>query len=174
MEIPAGVRATSSSSPDRPRRGTANRASVTPVACFGTTACSVATGLSRACYGQHRESNEFAGPGKTIARFTDSTVTPNAVSGGFNAHQDGNFQRNVYKIDVSKFWGRHELKGGVDWEDVDSEVNRYEGGAGQRISRLRSSAATGSQIYYRHRFFIDDTVRATIRTTRRPSSSPCR
>ena len=25
-------------------------------------------------------------------------------------------------------------------------------------SRLRSSAATGSQIYYRHRFFIDDTV----------------
>ena len=80
------------------------------------------------------------------------------VSGGFGPHQDGKFQRNVYKVDVSKFWGRHEIKGGVDWEDVDSEVNRYEGGAGQRISRLRSSAATGSQIYYRHRFFIDDTV----------------
>ncbi len=56
-------------------------------------------------------------------------------SGGFSAHQDGKFQRNVYKIDVSKFWGRHEIKGGVDWEDIDSEVNRYEGGAGQRISK---------------------------------------
>ena len=114
--------------------------------------------LVKGLYGQHRESDEFAGQGKTIARFTDSTVTPNAVSGGFAPHQDGKFQRNVYKIDVSKFWGRHEIKGGVDWEDVDSEVNRYEGGAGQRISKLRSSAATGSQIYYRHRFFIDDTA----------------
>jgi Carboxypeptidase regulatory-like domain len=114
--------------------------------------------LVKGLYGQHRESDEYAGPGKTIARFTDNTVTPSAVSGGFGAHQDGKFQRNVYKIDVSKFWGRHEIKGGVDWEDIDSEVNRYEGGAGQRVFKLRSSAATGSQIYYRHRFFIDDTV----------------
>jgi hypothetical protein len=114
--------------------------------------------LIKALYGQHRESDEFAGPGKTIARFTDSTVTPNAVSGGFNAHQDGKFTRNVYKLDVAKFWGGHELKGGVDFEDIESEVDRFEGGAGQRVSRLRSSAATGSQIYYRHRFFIDDTV----------------
>ena len=85
-------------------------------------------------------------------------MTPNAISGGFNAHQDSEFKRNVYKVDVAKFWGGHELKGGVDWEDVESEVNRFEGGAGQRISKLLSSAATGSQIYYRHRFFIDDTV----------------
>jgi len=114
--------------------------------------------LVKGLYGQHRERDEFAGAGKTIARFTDSTVTPNAVSGGFGAHQDGKFTRNVYKLDASKFWGRHELKGGVDWEDIDSEVNRFEGGAGQRVSKLRSSAATGSQIYYRHRFFIDDTA----------------
>ena len=89
--------------------------------------------LIKGLYGQHRESDEFAGPGKTIARFIDQTVTPNANSGGFGAHQDGTFKRNVYKVDVAKFWGSHELKGGVDWEDIDSEVNRYEGGAGQRI-----------------------------------------
>ena len=114
--------------------------------------------LIKALYGQHRESDAFAGPGKTIPRSIDQTVTPTANSGGFGPHQDGTFQRNVYKVDVSKFWGSHEIKGGVDWEDIDSEVNRYEGGAGQRIYRLRSSAATGSQIFYRHRFFIDDTV----------------
>lgn len=114
--------------------------------------------LIKGLYGQHRERDEFAGPGKTIARSIDSTVTPNASSGGFTAHQDGKFKRTVYKLDVAKFLGGHEIKGGVDWEDIDSEVNRFEGGAGQRISKLRSSAATGSQIYYRHRFFIDDTA----------------
>jgi outer membrane receptor for Fe3+-dicitrate len=114
--------------------------------------------LIKGLFGQHRERDEFAGPGKSIARSIDSTVTPNANSGGFGPHQDSKFKRNVYKLDVAKFWGGHEIKGGVDWEDIDSEVNRFEGGAGQRVSRLRSSAATGSQIYYRHRFFIDDTV----------------
>ncbi len=37
--------------------------------------------LVKGLYGQHRESDEFAGPGKTIARFIDSTVTPNARLG---------------------------------------------------------------------------------------------
>ena len=89
-------------------------------------------------------------------------MTPNANSGGFTAHQDSKFKRPADKVDVAKFWGGHELKGGVDLEDVESEVNRFEGGAGQRTYRLRSSAATGSQIYYRHRFFIDDTVAGLI------------
>jgi hypothetical protein len=114
--------------------------------------------LVKGLYGQHRERDEFAGPGKSIPRSLDQTVTPTANSGGFTAHQDGKFKRNVYKLDVAKFWAGHEIKGGVDLEDVDSEVNRFEGGAGQRIYKLRSSAATGSQIYYRHRYFIDDTV----------------
>ena len=135
MAIPASVKATSLRSPDRRRHWRACGNSARPVACFGTTAYSGQPRL-KGLYGQHRESDAFAGPGKTIARSIDATVTPNANSGGFGSHQDGEFKRNVYKVDVAKFWGGHEIKGGVDWEDVESEVNRFEGGAG--IARANS------------------------------------
>ena len=67
--------------------------------------------LVKGLYGQHRESDEFAGLGKTIARSIDATITPNANSGGFGPHQDGTFQRNVYKVDVSKYLGRPRAQG---------------------------------------------------------------
>ena len=112
--------------------------------------------LVRALVGRAKETDEFGGAGKTIPRFIDQTVTPTANTGGFTFHQDSEFVRGVYKVDVTKFFRSHELKGGVDFEDLDSTINRFEGGAGQRIYTLRSSAATGRQIYFRHRVFIDD------------------
>jgi hypothetical protein len=112
--------------------------------------------LVRALYGRHQETSDYAGAGKTIPRSINQTVTPNTNTGGFSVHQDSEFTRGVYKIDATKYFGSHEVKSGFDVEDTDSVVKRFEGGAGQRIYTLRSSAATGGVIYYRHRVFIDD------------------
>lgn len=108
--------------------------------------------LVRALYGRHNESEKFGGAGRDIAQSIDQTVTPNAASGGFGFFQDQDFSRDVVKLDLTRFLGSHELKLGGDWEKVDTTSLNYQGGAGQRIYKRRS----GSTIYYRHRYYVDD------------------
>ena len=45
------------------------------------------------------------------------------------------------------------MKIGVDGEHVQAVNNNYNGGAGQRIYKLRTSAGI---IYYRHRYYVND------------------
>ncbi len=113
--------------------------------------------LIRAMYGRHQENDKTDGPGKTIAGFGDFTVNPAAFSDGFWFHQDQEFSRDVLKVDLTKFFGSHELKVGGDYEKVDTLNENWNGGAGQRIYALPGAPSNG-QTYYRHRFYIDDSA----------------
>jgi outer membrane receptor protein involved in Fe transport len=104
-------------------------------------------------YGKHQEKDETTGPGSQHAQLIDQTVTPNTTSQGFGFYQDQTFEREVWKGDVSKFLGNFEIKFGGDSETTKAVNNNWNGGAGQRIYKLRLSDGT---IYYRHRYYVND------------------
>jgi outer membrane receptor for Fe3+-dicitrate len=109
--------------------------------------------LLRGLIGRHYEKTEIDGPGKLIPAQRDDTVSPIVRTGGFAGYfQDSTFSRVVYKFDATKFLGPHEIKGGVDWEDQASEIDRYQAGGGI----LNYKLVSGGRIYYRHRFYVDD------------------
>ena len=112
--------------------------------------------------GQHREKNIYGGAGASTPQNLDQTVVPTQTSGGFTAYDNQNFKRNVIKGDLTKYWGSHTIKTGADYEDISAVVDRFEGGAGQRIYKLRQ-ASTGI-IYYRHRYYVDDQKAGFSRT----------
>ncbi len=112
--------------------------------------------LIRAMYGRHQETDKFDGAGKTVAQLIDQTVVPNTTANGFGFNQDQEFSRDVFRLDMTKFLGRHEIKFGGDYELTNTHTENYQGGAGQRITKLRQ-ASTGI-IYYRHRYYVDDLV----------------
>ena len=109
--------------------------------------------LLNGMYARHNESDKFKGPGRDVPLSIDATVTPNANSGGFGFFQDQDFKRDVYKADASSYLGSHDLKIGVDGEHLQAINNNYNGGAGQRIYKLRTSTGI---IYYRHRYYVND------------------
>src|SRR5205814_1226423 len=92
----------------------------------------------------------------------DQTVTPTQTSGGFGVYDNQNFKRNVVKADLTNYWRGHAIKVGGDYEDITAVVDRFEGGAGQRIYRFRQ-ASTGI-IYYRHRYYVNDQKSGFSRT----------
>jgi len=110
--------------------------------------------LLNGLYARHSESDKFNGPGRDTPQLIDNTVTPTANSGGFGFFQDQDFTRDVWKADVSNYLGGHDVKVGFDSEHVQAVNNNYNGGAGQRIYKLMVTS-TG-QIYYRHRYYIND------------------
>lgn len=107
-------------------------------------------------YGLHQEKDEFAGPGKSIPNYIDTRRTPNPTSGGFGFHQDEEYEREVFKADVSKFFGNVEFKFGADQEETIATVNRWNGGAGQRIYLFNNRASASGPTVYRHRIFLND------------------
>jgi hypothetical protein len=109
--------------------------------------------LLNGMYARHNESDKFKGPGRDIPLSIDATVTPNANSGGFTFFQDQDFKRDVYKADASSYLGSHDVKLGVDGEHLQAVNNNYNGGAGQRIYKLRTSTGI---VYYRHRYYVND------------------
>jgi hypothetical protein len=113
--------------------------------------------------GTHHEETYINGPGKSLAHYIDQTVAagkPIPVSGGFGFHQDQEFDRDVVKLDITRYLGRHELKVGADQEMLSAYNASWNGGAGQRIYIRRSSRAASPTnpdgIYYRHRYYVDD------------------
>lgn len=104
--------------------------------------------------GRHNQKNTYGGAGTSIAQHIDTTVTPNVTDGGFGFFADEKYQRTVEKVDISKFLGAHELKLGGDYEDLKGTLQNYQGGAGQRIYKFATGAG---QVYYRHRYYVDDT-----------------
>ncbi len=99
---------------------------------------------------RHVEKEENFGTGRNIAQSIDATVNPNALSGGFTFFQDQEFTRDNYKADLTTFFGGHSVKGGIDFEHIKAVNQNFNGGAGQRIYKLQTSAggrsttATGS------------------------------
>ncbi|HEU4888439.1 MAG TPA: carboxypeptidase regulatory-like domain-containing protein, partial [Thermoanaerobaculia bacterium] len=118
--------------------------------------------LVNATAGTHHEETIISGPGKTIPHYIDQRVSTLPTSGGFGFHQDQEFDRDVLKLDVTRYLGRHELKAGADQEKLSAYNASWNGGAGQRIYIRRSASlvtdANPNGIYYRHRYYIDDTA----------------
>ncbi|MGA7616289.1 MAG: TonB-dependent receptor [Thermoanaerobaculia bacterium] len=126
--------------------------------------------LVNAAAGQHREKDNTSGPGANQPEYIDYTLgdTP-VVTNGFGFYQDQKFKRDQYKFDVSKFLGPHELKAGIDYEDISAENNNFNGGAGQRIYIFCSDGDPGSpecanSQYYRHRFYVNDLAPGYVRS----------
>lgn len=119
--------------------------------------------LANATAGTHHEETFITGPGKSMANYIDQTVEagrPQPVSGGFGFHQDQEFDRDIVKLDVTRYLGRHELKVGADREMLSAYNENWNGGAGQRIYIRQNdnliSATNPGGIYYRHRYYIND------------------
>jgi hypothetical protein len=104
--------------------------------------------------GQHNEKDNTTGQGRDIPLLIDMTVVPTALSGGFGFFQDQTFKRTVYKADVTNYLGGHSIKAGADYEDISAVNHNYNSG-GQRIYKFATSSGV---VYYRHRFYLDDTV----------------
>ena len=122
---------------------------------------------------RHVEKEENFGAGRNTAQSIDTTVNPNALSGGFGFFQDQEFTRDNYKADLTTFFAGHSVKGGIDYEHVKAVNQNFNGGAGQRIYRLRTAAG---EIYYRHRFYINDQAPGYVRgdpTTWVVRGAPC-
>jgi outer membrane receptor protein involved in Fe transport len=127
--------------------------------------------LVNATAGTHHEEQFINGPGKSLAHYIDQTVAagkPIPVSGGFAFHQDQEFDRDVVKLDVTRYLGRHELKVGADQEMLSALNESWNGGAGQRIYIRKSSslvsATNPNGIYYRHRYYVDDRASGFVRS----------
>jgi hypothetical protein len=118
--------------------------------------------LIRAMYGRHNEKDKIDGAGRSVAQLIDQTVSPNTTANGFSFFQDQEFSRDVFRLDMTKFLGRHEFKFGADYELTNTLTENYQGGGGQRIYKLRQ-ASTGI-IYYRHRYYVDDLAPGYDRT----------
>jgi hypothetical protein len=104
--------------------------------------------------GQHREKQQYGGAGTTTPQSLDQTVNPNARSGGFSGFDNQKFSRNVIAGNVTNYFGGHTIKAGGDWEQINTTVDRYQGGAGQLIYKL--PPISGSPVFYRHRYYVND------------------
>jgi hypothetical protein len=110
--------------------------------------------------GQHREKTLYGGPGASIPQFLDQRTATTQTSGGFGVYDNQNFKRNVVKGDLTKYWGGHTIKTGGDFENITAVVDRFEGGAGQRIYTFAKNGIT----YYRHRYYVNDLATGFSRT----------
>jgi outer membrane receptor protein involved in Fe transport len=80
--------------------------------------------------GRHKEKNLFTGPGATTSQLRDNTQNPAIRSGGVGLFQNQEFKRDTGKLDISSFWGNHQIKFGGDQENqLASFINTYAGGA---------------------------------------------
>ncbi len=118
---------------------------------------------------RHREKVIEDGAGFYLPRFYDRThpiyldagIAPSAD--GFGFAQRARFGRDAYRADVTSFLenlaGDHEVKAGVEVEDINIYNENYNSG-GQRIYRFeRTDPVTGETFYYyRHRFYVDRPV----------------
>jgi hypothetical protein len=79
-------------------------------------------------------------------------------SGGFGLIQDKNFERTHYAASVTNLLGRHEVKGGVEYEHAKAEVTKRMSG-GQQVDIFANEVNPAKPIY---RHFYWTTPDATI------------
>jgi hypothetical protein len=103
--------------------------------------------------GKHSEKTNTSGPGATIPNISDRTGPQPVNSGGFGFFENDTFDRKTARLDVGKYWANHDFKVGADYENLNANVNEFDGGAGERIQKKVSSTGT---IYYTHRYYIND------------------
>ena len=97
--------------------------------------------LVKAQAARHHELETYSGAGANTPLLLDATVNPNLRTGGFGGYENHDFKRDDYKGDVTRYLGGHTVKGGLEYEKVDSLDNRFSGGGGQTITSASSRAA---------------------------------
>ena len=101
---------------------------------------------------RHKESNSV-GPstdaGDTV-QFRDAS-NDFFQSGGFGLIQKKNFERTHYAAAVTRLLGRHEIKGGVEYEIDEAEVSKRMSG-GQQVDVFENPVNPAKKIY-RHFFW---------------------
>ena len=116
--------------------------------------------LLKAQASRHHELQTYGGDGANTPLLLDQTVNPNLRTGGFGGFSNQDFKRDDYRADLTRYLGGHTIKGGLDYMKIDTLDNRFSGGGGQIIYKLIS----GSTIYYRHRYFVNDQIAGFSRT----------
>jgi outer membrane receptor protein involved in Fe transport len=133
-------------------------------------------------------------PAENTWRVTDRRVVPNVITGGIGFFEAGNRSiNNQYLVKATKAWGKHELKAGVEFDDVEySQINQRTGptflaadgrqtatGAqvdilpdvnfGQIFNVVRANFNSGrtTEQFYTN-FFVQDTWRVSNRLTINP------
>jgi hypothetical protein len=79
-------------------------------------------------------------------------------TGGFGLIQDKNFERTHYAGSVMRLWGRHEIKGGLEYETAKAEVSKRMSG-GQQVDIFENEVNPSKPIY---RHFYWTTPNATV------------
>jgi len=103
--------------------------------------------------GHHHEDATISGAGTSIAQLIDQSVSPNVTSGGYGFFDNNTYDRDLAKLSATAFLSNHEFKVGGDYEKMQANVENFQGGAGQRIYKFKTS---GGVVYYRHRYYVDD------------------
>src|SRR5205814_4741219 len=84
--------------------------------------------------GRHKEKNTLGGEGATLPRTINNSVVPATTTGGFGFFQNQQFKRDTGKLDVSAFYGNHQLKfGGDEEKQLAINANQFSGGDRLRI-----------------------------------------
>lgn len=110
--------------------------------------------LINALYGHHEEQDLTSGPGTSLVLLRDQSVVPEVRSGGYGFYQNQEFERDTVKLDISKFFGNHEVKFGADREDLAAVNANYFSGNGTQVRKL-SRTVNGRNVY-RHIFYVND------------------
>ncbi|MEA2326521.1 MAG: hypothetical protein QOE68_1480, partial [Thermoanaerobaculia bacterium] len=96
--------------------------------------------------GRHKEKNVLDGAGASIPRTIDNTQSPAQNSGGFGFYQTQNFKRDTGKLDISSFWGNHQIKFGGDQEKLLALNANQESGGDRLRKQCGGKLANGTPI----------------------------
>ena len=96
--------------------------------------------------GRHKEKNILAGAGASLPRTIDNTQSPAVNTGGFGFFQTQNFKRDTGKLDISSFWGNHQIKFGGDEEKLLALNANQESGGDRLRKQCGGKLADGTPI----------------------------
>ncbi|HVT05236.1 MAG TPA: TonB-dependent receptor [Thermoanaerobaculia bacterium] len=96
---------------------------------------------------RHQEENSV-GPATSAGNAIEFRDVQNDSfqTGGFGLIQTKHFQRDFFGTSLSRFIGRHELKGGIEYEKEDAEVTKHMSG-GQRVDVFANPVNPSRPIY---------------------------
>jgi hypothetical protein len=116
--------------------------------------------LAQAQFGYHSEKNDYGSTNPANDNITTflkqqtgflTEAFPNSGFGGLPLNEE--YKRYAYKLAGTFFAGAHEIKAGVDYEDISSQfTQRYSGpaGGGARITRRFNAAGVERETQHRY------------------------
>ncbi|HKC23571.1 MAG TPA: TonB-dependent receptor [Thermoanaerobaculia bacterium] len=104
---------------------------------------------------RHRERFDVT-PGNNgrFLRFEDNRGDTITASGGFGRFDTKDFNRDVGKLEASRFLGDHELKGGLEWEKMYADVSR--GYTGEQQVTILNPVEGDTRPVYQHYYWTTD------------------